>query len=399
MKNSKTRTGGWEITVARSIEEVELLRPTWEEMQRSEPYSVINADIDQYLSVIEAIGDDVRPHIILINENGRPAAMLIGRIEKRRFEIKLGYKSLLSSKLRCLTIVYGGVVGQMKDQVCRELMSELMAAFTRDGVDALHLNHLRMDSPLYLYARTIPSLWSRGHWNKIDSHWTMQVPESIEHFYKALSKKHRGNLRRSIRKLEKAFENQVRIVTYCNENELEEAISKAAGISCNTYQHALGVGFEDSALTRSMMITAAKKGWLRLSVLFVGEEPCAFQSGCCYGNKYFLKQIGFNPKWKGFDVGTVLFLKVLEDICNQPQIRLFDFGFGDAQYKRSYADTQWQEASVYVFAPRFYPIFVNMLQTFVMGLSVGIKYILKRTGFLAWLKRRWRNLLQRAKKN
>ena len=94
-----------------------------------------------------------------------------------------------------------------------------------------------------------------------------------------------------------------------------------------------------------------------------------------------------------------MFLRVLERICADPGIESIDFGFGDADYKHRYGDEQWQEASVYIFAPRPYPIFINMLRTFTTGLNRGLEYILNKTGLTGWTKRRWRNLLQNNKKH
>jgi hypothetical protein len=80
------------------------------------------------------------------------------------------------------------------------------------------------------------------------------------------------------------------------------------------------------------------------------------------------------------------------------EVELLDFGFGDAEYKRSYGNEHRYEASIYTFAPRFYPIFINLLRTFVMGLSIMAGSILEKLGFLVWVKRRWRNVLQRYNK-
>jgi hypothetical protein len=104
----------------------------------------------------------------------------------------------------------------------------------------------------------------------------------------------------------------------------------------------------------------------------------------------------FDPKWSRLELGTVLFVRVLEDICTDPDIEFVDFGFGDADYKRSYGNKQWQEGSVYIFAARPYPIFINMVRTFTMSIDASMKYILNKTGLVGWVKRRWRNLLQQS---
>ena len=386
---------GLEIVIARSLDEIETIRPIWEEMQHNEPFPVLNADIDRFLCVIEANGGSVRPYITLIKQNGQPIVMALGRLEEHPIEVKLGYKVLLSPKLRCLTIVYGGILGEPGEEVCSLLIGELIKALRRREVDVVYFNHLRTDSRIYQLSRKLPGALSRDYFPRVENHWSMSAPGDIDLFYQARSKKHRGNLKRYIRKLEKEYPNQVRVITYTEEDDLDDAIKAACQVSHSTYQHGLGWGFAGDSRIRDILTAAARQGWLCMSVLFINGEVGAFQLGLHYGKKYMLEQIGFDPKWKRLEIGTVLFLKVLEDICADPDTESIDFGFGDADYKRSYGDKQWQEASVYIFAPRLYPVFINMLRTSATGLNRSLKYILNRTDLTGWVKRRWRNLLQR----
>jgi len=247
---------------------------------------------------------------------------------------------------------------------------------------------------MYQLSRKIPGILSRGYFPEIENHWCMPVPDDIEQFYLARSKKHRANLKRCISKLEKEYPNSIKVITYSEEADLDDAIQAAAQISCSTYQRGLGCGFTDDSRTRGLLIQAARQGWLRMSVLYIDGQASAFQIGLSYHREYKLAEIGFDPKWGKFNIGTVLFLKVLEEICSDQDIESFDFGFGHADYKQSYGSQKWQEASVYIFAPRFYPVLVNMLQSSMLGLSLGIEYVLNKTGFTGCIKRHWRNWLQ-----
>lgn len=382
------------ITTIRTFQAIEDIRPIWEQMQRNEPFPTLNADINRFLSVIEASDGSVQPYIILVKENGRPAAMVLARIGKSPVELKVGYKTLLSPKLRCLTIVYGGILGQPEEELCIFLIGKLMEILHRGKVDIVYFNHLRTDSCVYQLSRRTPGILSRGRFPKVENHRSMSVPENLDRFYQGCSKKHRGNLKRYIRKLEKEYPNQAKVITYTKEDDLDDAMKTASEISHSTYQHGLGCGFADNPRTRLLLATAARRNWLRMSVLSVNGESAAFQLGLHYGKTYVLEQIGFDPKWGRLEVGTVLFLRVLEHICAYPDVEIIDFSFGDAVYKRSYADRQWQEASVYIFAARPYPIFINMVRTSVMVLNTGLEYILNKTDLAGWIKRRWRDLLQ-----
>jgi len=353
-----------------------------------------NADIDRYLSVVEPIKDTVEPYIIVLRRNGHPEAMLIGRKSSTRISCKIGYLTLLKPALRCISIGYRRFLGQLKPEVCSILIEELNHSLRNGEADVVGFNHLATDSEMYQLATTKPNVLRRGYFPKVEPHRRMSVPQDIALFYKGLSQRHRSNLKRYMKNLEK--KHQVRMVTYSRENMLEEAITIAAEISSRTYQHALGSGFVDDNSMRSRLTTAAKHGWLRLHILFINDKPCAFQLGLQYQRTYFLSQIGFDPEWKQWRIGTTLFLKVLEDLCSDPVVDSLDFGFGDAQYKRSYADEHWLEATVYIFAPRFYPMLVNSLYSSVTGLSLWMSSMSRKIGFERWAKRQWRNLLQRS---
>lgn len=395
MRSKKQQVGGeWEVTIIRSNEEIEDIRPIWEEMQKSEPHPVINADIDRYLSVVQASDGQMQPYIIFIKQRCKPVAMVIARIGKHPVELKLGYTSLLSPKLRCLIITYGGILGQLTNDVCALLFGKLMKMLRRREVDIVFFNHLRTDSHVYQLSRKLPGILSRGYFPKIEPHWRLVIPESMDHFLRTCSKNRRKHLMRYIRKIEQKYPGRVKIVTYTREDELEEAMKAAAQISSETYQRGLYGGFVDDTKTRTLLTIAARKNWLRFDILYIDDKACAFRRALRYRHTCFGEQIGYSPERKEYNIGTILFLRVLESLCEDPAIDYFDFGFGGGEHKRWGNNQPWYEASVYIFAPRPYPIFVNMVRTFTIGLNRGLEYIFNKTGLAGWIKRRWRDLLQ-----
>ena len=388
----------WDIFIAKSIEEVENIRATWEEMQSREPYPAPNADIDRYISVIAPRMDSVRPHVIIFSHKGKPQAMVIGRVEEAKLDCKIGYKVLFKPSLRHLFVVYKGVIGNLNDNshIYEIIIQELLCELKKGEFDTVNLGHVDKRSELFRVVTKLPSFLCRGYFPKVERHWRMKIPASMDEFYRSCSKKHRANLKRYIRKLEKDFVGRVKTIVYSRKDEVEQAIQAAREISSKTYQHAFGVGFVDNSLTRSLLNTAADQGWLRASILYVDDKPCAFQFILVYGRICFLDQIGFDPEWGKYNVGTVLFLRVLETLCSDPNIDYMDFYFGDATYKKHYGDEFWHEASLSMFAPRFYPVFANLIQSASRGLSLALSVIAEKTSTLRRTKRIWRNRAQQS---
>lgn len=377
----------WEVLVVRNFEEIEAVRQIWEKIQAEEPHPRINADIDNYLIVLKATSDTLEPYIIVLKENGQPAAMLIGRIDKSCLKCAVGRRILFKPVLRQLSVVYGGVIGKRAEQIGRVLVGELIKELRRGEVDAVFFNHLETDSSLYRVACKMPGLLSRCHLPRIEGHWRMTVPEDIGSFYQRLTRKHRSNLKRLVRKLERAFPNKVEVVTYRDQSELDTALKAVSEISATTYQYAYGLGVVDNQETRTVLSQVARLGRLRIDILYINGEPASFQLAMKYGNTYFGDKIGFNPKWKKFRIGTVLFLRILETLCGDPSVEYYDFGSGDTEYKNSYCDTEWAEGSVYIFAPRFFPVLLNLILSITSAITILTGSIVTKLGI--------RNLVQR----
>jgi ribosomal protein L21E len=221
----------------------------------------------------------------------------------------------------------------------------------------------------------------------------MSVPDEIDQFYKVRSRGHRHNLRQAIKKFEREYPGRNNLVRFTEEYEVDDFVRVAAEISSKTYQKALGVGIVNDEQTRSRIRTAARHGWFDGSVLLAGDEPCAFQLGLRYNDVYYMVSIGYDPALSAHKTGTVLFLKVLESLCEDTAINMMDFYFGDAEYKNRYGTMHWPEACVYIFAPRVYPTFLNVLRCSIAGMNAALAVLVNKVGSADRIKRRWRNAI------
>jgi hypothetical protein len=384
----------WSIKVAKSLEDIEAVRGIWEQMQCSESIPTLNSNIDHYLSILQSMEEEVKPYVLVLYYHDEPKAMVIGRIERQQITCRVGYKTVLKPSLPCFSVVYGGILGQPSDQTSVRLLQELIDTLKQGDIDVVFFNQLRIDSPLYNLTRKMPNFLCRCYLPEIKPHWQTHLPDSVEAFYKDVSGSRKRYLRRYTRALEKTGSGPVKMVCYRSEDKLDYAISIASEISAKTYKHALNVGFRDDFLTRSLLIKAATQGRLRAYVLYVNSKPCAFEYGIEYGNIFFPGHIGYDPFFRSCSPGTVLFIKVVEDLIENSNVRIFDYGFGAAAYKERFGTESWPEASVYIFAPRLYPIIINGLRSFIKSVNAVLQYVVQKIGSLSWIKRKWRYVLQ-----
>ncbi|MHC4986978.1 MAG: GNAT family N-acetyltransferase [Planctomycetota bacterium] len=391
--NSDSDDSCWGVCTFRTLEQIRTLQTIWQTLKNESGHRAdIEADFNRYVSLAESLPDH-EPYVLLLLKEGKPHAMLIGILGFVEIPCTFGYLEVLKPSLKGVTVTYGGYLGDLGEETCRKLVDHLYASTCRKQADVVIFRQLPLDSPLYSVLRKQPPALCRNHFLKIDGHWQMSIPDQMDAFYAYHSSKTRQTLKRQVRQIESKF--QVRLAECTDAGSMPEILSHAAAISSRTYQHGLGCGLIDDAPTRKQLTTAAENGWLQLHVLYLNDEPCAFQFGLRYEGRYFLQQMGFNPDLKQWHAGTVLFLKVLERLCEDPEVNCFDFGFGDAEYKKRFGTNYWEESTLYLYAPRVYPVFVNMLHATVSGLSEGMRFLAQKTGIEGKIKRKWRNLLQK----
>ena len=162
---------GWEVKIARSFEEIEAIREVWMQMHASQPVPALNTDIDRYLSVMESLKEQAEPYVMVLYYDRAPHAILIGRIEKKRIPCRIGYATILKPSLRCLTVVYGGILGQPSEQDSASMFRELIDTLKEGDIDAVFFNQLQLDSLVYDLTRKIPNILCRCYSSVVQPHW------------------------------------------------------------------------------------------------------------------------------------------------------------------------------------------------------------------------------------
>lgn len=338
-------SGDIKIRVVRATAEIEEIRTAWESLQRHP-----NADIDYYLLINSLRGSVLRPHVIVLEEGGRTVAMLIGRIERATVECRIGYFTVMRPQLRALTIVYGGVIGEITPERAGRLAEAIYDALRRDEADMARIGGLDSGSALHELARRLPGPLGRDHVSLPKPHWEIHLPPSFEDFMLRFKSKQRSEMRRWGRMLEKESGGQVECRLFREPADIDALCRDAETVARLTYQRGFGVGFFDDEEHRRRLALAAERGWLRGFVLYAAGRPCAFEIGVLYQGTFFLDYTGYDPSLSHFRVGTQVILKTIEHLCESGVARI-DCGLGDAAYKQTLGDRQWQERAVVMFAP------------------------------------------------
>ncbi|MGH3131631.1 MAG: GNAT family N-acetyltransferase, partial [Gaiellaceae bacterium] len=374
------------VTVARSVEELEALREPWKQLQgRHFP-----TDPDAFLTILEHQPQAMRPHVLLLERDGEPRSLVLGRVEDLRLSAKLGYKEIFAPRMRSITVVNEGLLGDASEESAHILLAELRASLAAGEADVVRLRNLRLGSPLHRVARSAPPALCRQHVSSPAVHWELDLPGSPDEFLRSLSSSTREGVRRYGRKLEKEYGERLSLRIFREPAEIDELFEQVEVVSAKTYQGGLGVAFAGDALQRSLTALAMERGWFRAWVLSLDGEPVAFWHGEAYRGVFRIGVPGYDPAHARLRVGNYVLMRLVADLCAEEGVDRVDYGFGDAEYKRRFGTRSWQEEDVLVYAPTAKAIGINVLRTIILTLVGLAGRILRQSELFARIKRGWR---------
>jgi len=90
------------------------------------------------------------------------------------------------------------------------------------------------------------------------------------------------------------------------------------------------------AFHREFVDLAAQRGWLRLIVLHLNEQPAGALYGLHYGNTFYFYQSGFDPVFSKHSVGVATMALSIQSAI-QEGAHEYDFLHGDEEYKFHWA--------------------------------------------------------------
>jgi hypothetical protein len=373
-------------TTARTIGQLSALEAPWIALRNRHGSATPNADPHRFAATIEALGDGVEPHVTLLGEADRPRAIIVARRSTRKLGCRVGYLPLPSPRLRCLDVVYGGLITDGSEPAKQAVCNHLRLTLEARDVDHVMVNHLPTDHELFGRLSRGFVFTPGGTDGSPRPHWQFTFAEGpFENTLARFSRKHRYNVRRADRMLTRHFGGDSSLETTTSADDLDAFIDDAVRITDAGWQGGVGGGFGDARIQRALLARAADQNRLRCYVLRCAGEAIAFQAGLVLADVYHLQSTGFLPQWATLSPGQVMLLRVMKDL-RDVGVRSIDYGFGDAGYKRMYGTESWHEATVYLYAPTR------------EGRSARLLHLVARTAsrLAAWrwlaehIKKRWR---------
>ena len=373
----------WQIRTFTTWDEIQSLQPLWTKLQHHP-----SAEYDFYRIVLQSRNNVESPCVFAYQENGAVLSLLVGRIERSQFSIHFGYAKLASFPARKLVLMDGGFMGQQTDVIWERLLLFVVGFLRSARITFANIENLPVNSSPFMIATQRLS-WYQKHPAPPGKHWLLQLPKSFDEFMAARSKKRRYWLNRLPRVLDKDFPSQWEIIRYSTYADADLFAAAAEKIASQTYHRGLGVGFRANQEMLERLRLDARNSRLCSYVLFIKGEPCAFWHCASFGTTLHLASTGYRPAFASYEVGTVLLLRVIKDICGT-HITTVDFGLGDAEYKQRYGTEYYEEASLLIFPRTLKSFLLSALKHAGEAINQLARHTLGALHLTQRLKKYWR---------
>ena len=368
--------------------DIERLRQFWTPCQTHR-----DTDIDFYLFIAEHYVDVLSPCVIAVYRDGQPTAIVVGRLENKPLEVKIGYLRFRTPRLRTLTLLHGCVVGHLSEEDENNVVARMLDFLRSGEATVIRFEAIDTKSSLYARAKTAPSFLCSDHFPNLTTHYGRSCDHGKKSFMDSLSYRPRHNYRSSAKRLHEAFPGKVRIEHFDDITSIDRLVEDAETVASKTYQRALGVGFSNSNRVRQRLEFEARKNWLRSYVLYIEEKPCAFCIGTLYRGTFYVEFIGYDELYAKYSVGMYLVINAFNDLSDssrKDRASKIDFGPGEGVWKATLSSYSWQEASVLIFAPTIGGLCINCFRSAMAAINQNAKKLLTKAGLLTRIKKLWR---------
>jgi len=361
---------GLSVRVATTFQGVEDLRPVW----KGWPHG-LDTDIDYYMHNLRSDSTILGPHVITIWEDGIAQAMLIGQVRRQRISTNVSFIHLWGPIARVLEIVSGARIGRQSSAIDKLLALELLKVTNDGDVDLVCFQRLPLHSELFYEVQQLPGLFGRKRVPHLSNYSVLSLTAPGGK-HPAFGGKSRREVRRKARILQRTFPSKVRLECYSHPSELDVGIRDVMPVAAKTWQYRLGCcSLSDTAQTRDSLKFFAKRGWLRIYVLYLDNFPCAFLIGQLYHQSFYCQHAGYDPDFARFSVGSLLTAWALEELA-AAGVEQVDLGEGRQEHHRRLGCQMRQEGTVHLYSRTWGGIWLNMLFAATMFVRAGAHHTL-----------------------
>jgi CelD/BcsL family acetyltransferase involved in cellulose biosynthesis len=176
--------------------------------------------------------------------------------------------------------------------------------------------------------------------------WYLDVAgRSYKEYVQSLSSVLRTNIPYNLRRLER---NSGEIVIVTDETGLDKALDDYETV----YNASWKIREATPQFIRGLARSAARNGWLRLGLVYVGGEPAAAQLWIVHEGVASIYKIAYDERFAKLSVGTALTAKLMQQAIDVDKVRIVDYLSGEDEYKKNWMSHRREFWGIAAFNPR-----------------------------------------------
>jgi CelD/BcsL family acetyltransferase involved in cellulose biosynthesis len=331
---------------------------------------------------------------VLAVRDGDVLAVVVASLEHEPLVHKIGYVKVRTPRLRTLRVAETGILCDAAPAALDAVVATLRALVRSRAVDHLAIHNLPLDHPLAPRLAEVAAAGSgsvpvsRGRWRTrlLDPATGAKL---VHH-----SGKTRHKLRKRASNLDAAFGGDVKLVRIERADQIDGFVRAATAIIRQTYQAALGIGVKDTPAYRQLLADLAATGNLGAYLLEAKGEAIAYLVGDVQDGTYRLWATSFLPQHWELGPGVVLLWRVLDELPARG-VALFDFGFGEAEYKAMLGSERIEEGDWRIYARSLRGRAALLSDRVTGGVDAFGRRLLRSRNLVARVKKAWRERMKR----
>ncbi len=169
----------------------------------------------------------------------------------------------------------------------------------------------------------------------------IRLPRSADQYWSRFPSRTRCGLRRKVRRAAS------RVQRVTEPDQVADFLRHAHRVSLHTWQtRQLGLRVKNDQRERLLLTALAELRALRSYLLWHDDQPVAFVVGTQFNGWYDYEEVGYDSRFAHLSPGQVLLVQMLDDLFEHDPPQWFDFGGGDAEYKRTFATDESRSGNV-----------------------------------------------------
>ena len=270
------------------------------------------------------------------------------------------------------------LIGDTSFQVQASLLQAVRKHLEATRADFLIVEDIESEDPLVTVCRDPEVAMDAFRPAPPQTRHRINLPESVDGYWKKFSSKSRNTLRRKVKQF-----GECRLERITTAEQLPGFLAAAQQVAKNSWQSdLLGLHIHNDDFELQLFTMLATQGSLRTYLLWKEDVPVSFCIGTQHNGVFDYEEVGYDREFSRKSPGLVMVVKMLEDLFAHAPPRVFDFGGGDAEYKRQFGNVSSESGHTWFLRPG---VRSRLIVAYLSGrriLGASLRSVLARTGLI-----------------